>query len=95
MQEDAQVVNNQLFKGRRLAVILTDASLKTRWRIFNGCGQPYLIFPCLFNVPGSHYPDVVSRSLRAKNLPEDDQEPLLQQLFETPVPVKGVETFVD
>ena len=33
MQEDAQValaVNNQLFKGRRLAVILASASVKKR-----------------------------------------------------------------
>jgi len=94
MQEDAPVVNNQLFKGRRLAVILTDGSLKTRWRIFNGCGQPYLILPRLFSVPGSR-PDMVPRSLRVKNVLGDAQEPHLQQVFETAVPVKGVETFVD
>jgi len=79
MQEDAQVVNNQLFKGRGLAVILTDAGLNTRWRIFNHCRQPYLIFPCFIQSAWLS-PDVVFRSLRAKNLPEDAQKPLLQQL---------------
>jgi len=87
MQEDAQdalAVNDQLFKGRRLAAILTDASLKKRWRIFNSCGRPYLIFPC---VPGSH-PDAAACSLLIKNLLGDTQEPLLQQVFERVVPVK-------
>jgi len=97
MQEDTQLalaVNNQLFKGRRLAVILADTSVKKRWRMFNGCGQPYLIFHALLRVPGSHQ-DAVARSLRVKNLPGDAQEPLLQQVFEKLVPVKRVEIFVD
>jgi hypothetical protein len=96
MQEDAQAalaVNNQLFKGRRLAVILADAGFKKRWRIFNDCGQPYLTFRVLFSVPGSHQ-DAAARSLRVKNLPEDTQEPLLQQVFERLVPVKRVEILV-
>jgi len=50
--------------------------------------------PCLFSVPGSHQ-DAAARSLRVKNLPEDTQEPLLQQVFEKLVPVKRVEIFVD
>ena len=77
-----------------MAVILADASVKKRWRIFNGCAQPYLISRVLFSVPGSHH-DTAARSLRVKNLPEDTQEPLLQQVFEKLVPVKRVEIFVD
>ena len=97
MQEDALAalaVNNHLLKGRRLAVILADGNVKKRWRIFNGRGQPCLIFHVLFSVPGSHQ-DTAARSLRVKNLPEDTQEPLLQQVFEKLVPVKRVEVFVD
>ena len=87
-------MHNEPFKGRRLAVILTDGSVKKRWRRFNRCGQPCLISHVLFSVPGSHQ-DVVTRSLRVKNIPEDTQEALLQQVFEKPVPVKRVEIFVD
>ena len=97
MQEDAQAalaVNNQLLKGRRLAVILADANVKKRWRIFNDCGRPCLICHVLFSVPTSHQ-DAAARSLRVKNLPEDTQEPLLQQMFEKLAPVKRVEIFVD
>ena len=46
------------------------------------------------SVSGSHQ-DAAARSLRVKNLPEDTQEPLLQQAFEKLVPVKKVEVFVD
>jgi hypothetical protein len=45
-------------------------------------------------MPGSSG-DATARSLRVKNLPEDTQEPLLQQAFEKLVPVKKVETFAD
>jgi len=45
-------------------------------------------------MPGSHQ-DAVARSLRVKDLPKDTQEPLLQQIFERPVPVQRVEVFVD
>ena len=48
----------------------------------------------IFSVPGSHH-DAAGRSLRVKNLPEDTQEPLLQQAFEKLVPVKKVEVFTD
>ena len=45
-------------------------------------------------MPGSHQ-DVVTHSLRVKNIPEDTQEALLQQVFEKLVPIKRVEIFVD
>ena len=61
---------------------------------FHGCGQPFLILHVLFSVPGS-LQDAAARSLRVKNLPENTQEPLLQQVFEKRVPVKRVEIFVD
>ena len=87
-------MHNQPFKGRRLAVILAEGSVKKRWRIFNGCGQPCLICHDLFSVPGSHQ-DVVTRPLRVKNVPEDTQEAFLQQGFEKLVAVKRVASFVD
>ena len=75
-------------------MILTDGSVKKRWRRFNGCGQPCLICHVLFGVPGSHQ-DLVTRPLRVKNVPEDTQEALLQQGFEKLVPVKRVASFVN
>ena len=52
-------------------------------------------FPIFFfSVPGSHQ-DVVTRSLRVKNPPEDTQEALLQQVFKELIPVKRVAIFVD
>ena len=48
----------------------------------------------VFSVPGSRH-DAAARSLRVKNLPEDTQEPLLQQAFEKLVPVNKVEVFAD
>ena len=62
MQEAAQVahvVNYQLFKGRRLAVILEVAYVQ-------GCRH------ILFSVPGSRQ-YVVARSLRIKDVQEDTQ----------------------
>jgi hypothetical protein len=75
-------------------MILADGSVKKRWCIFNGCRQPCLICHVLFSVPGSHQ-DVVTPSLRVKNVPEDTQGGLLQQVFERLVPVKRVAIFVD
>lgn len=94
--------NNYELKKRRIAVTLADSRVRsrTRWTDLLFFYHVTLVLMYLYRnaVPDSglgRVADVRNRSVRIRNLPENTQDGLLQQVFEKLAAVKRIEVFID